>query len=102
MIVAPHLTNSTAPAVSGYPNLGLPLGLRSDGKPAGLMMYTGFLREPRLLALAYDLEQELQVRQEPKLLGAVEDPPNAGLCTAPRKPHVFTGKQHLPHGRFFW
>ncbi|HET9369432.1 MAG TPA: amidase family protein [Vicinamibacterales bacterium] len=102
VIVAPHLTNSTAPAVSGYPNLGLPLGLRSDGKPAGLMMYTGFLREPRLLALAYDLEQELQVRQQPELLGAVEDPPDAGLCTAPRKPHVFTGKQHLPHGRFFW
>ena len=27
-IVAPHLTNSTGPAVAGYPNLSLPVGIR--------------------------------------------------------------------------
>jgi len=28
--------------------------------------------------------------------------PNAGLCEGlPKKPHVFTGKAHLPHGRIF-
>ena len=27
-IVAPHLTNSTGPAVSGYPNFSLPVGIR--------------------------------------------------------------------------
>src|SRR2546430_13687111 len=56
-IVAPHLTNSTGPAVSGYPNLSLPVGIRDSGRPAGMLIYSTFLREPKLLALAYDLEQ---------------------------------------------
>ena len=30
-IVAPHLTNSTGPAVAGYPNLSLPVGIRDSG-----------------------------------------------------------------------
>ncbi|HXQ01923.1 MAG TPA: amidase family protein, partial [Candidatus Udaeobacter sp.] len=30
-IVAPHLTNSTGPAVAGYPNLSLPVGIRDNG-----------------------------------------------------------------------
>ena len=34
-IVAPHLTNSTGPAVAGYPNLSLPVGIRDNGRPAG-------------------------------------------------------------------
>jgi amidase len=101
-IVAPHLTNSTAPAVSGYPSIALPVGITPGGKPAGILMYSTFLREPRLLAFAYDLEQELNARRQPQFLGAVSDPPNAGICaTLPRKPHVFTGKAHLPHGRIF-
>ena len=37
-IVAPHLTNSTGPAVSGYPNLSLPVGIRNSGRPAGMLM----------------------------------------------------------------
>ncbi len=45
-IVAPHLTNSTGPAVAGYPNLSLPVGIRPDGRPAGMLMYSTFLREP--------------------------------------------------------
>jgi amidase len=102
VIVAPHLTNSTAAAVSGYPNLALPVGLTPQGKPAGILMYGGFLSEPRLLALAYDLEQELRVRTPPQFLGAVSDPPNAGICDSlPKKPHVFTGKEHLPRGRIY-
>jgi amidase len=46
-IVAPHLTNSTGPAVAGYPNLSLPVGIRApSGRPAGMLMYSTFLREP--------------------------------------------------------
>ena len=62
-------------------------------------MYSGFLREPELLAFAFDLEQEVQPRQVPEFLGAVpEAPPDAGICAAlPKKPHVFKGKAHLPH-----
>jgi amidase len=101
-LVAPHLTNTTAPAVSGYPNIALPVGITPEGKPAGILMYSTFLHEPQLLAFAYDLEQELQARVQPQFLGAVSDPPNAGLCDSlPKKPHVFTGKAHLPHGRIF-
>ena len=64
-------------------------------------MYSTFLREPRLIALGYDLEQELNARRQPQLLGAVADPDNAGLCVTARPPEVFKGKAHLPHGRLF-
>jgi amidase len=102
-IVAPHLTNSTAPAVSGYPNLALPVGLTPIGrKPAGILMYGTFLSEPKLLAFAYDLEQELRARTPPQFLGTVSDPPNAGICDSlPKKSHVFTGKALLPRGRYY-
>jgi amidase len=100
-LVAPHLTNSTAPAVSGYPNLALPVGMTPAGKPAGMLMYSTFLREPELLGLAYDLEQELNARRQPQFLDEVVDPPNAGLCGDAKPPEVFTGKAHLPHGRLF-
>jgi len=101
-IVAPHLTNTTAPAVSGYPNLALPVGITPGGKPAGILMYSTFLHEPQLLGFAYDLEQQLHARVQPQFLSAVSDPPNAGICESlPKKPHIFTGKEHLPHGRIF-
>ena len=100
-IVAPHLTNSTGPAVSGYPSLALPVGITPAGKPAGMLMYSTFLEEPALIGFAYDLEQELNVRRQPQFLGTVNDPPNAGLCGALPAPHVFKGKAHLPHGRLF-
>ena len=101
-IVAPHLTNSTGPAVAGYPNLSLPVGIRDDGKPAGMLMYSTFLHEPQLIGFGYDLEQELNVRRQPQFLGSVVPVPNGGICEGlPKKPHVFKGKAHLPHGRIF-
>ncbi len=97
-IVAPHLTNSTGPAVAGYPNFSMPVGIRSSGRPAGMLMYSTFLHEPQLLAMAYDLEQALLARQQPQFLGSIIPIPNAGLCTGP---HQSQGKAHLPHGRIF-
>jgi amidase len=97
-IVAPHLTNSTGPAVAGYPNFSMPVGIRSSGRPAGMLMYSTFLREPELIAFGYDLEQALHARQPPQLLGSIIPIPNAGLCS---KPHQPQGKAHLPHGRIF-
>ena len=101
-IVAPHLTNSTGPAVAGYPNLSLPVGIRDSGRPAGMLMYSTFLREPQLIGFGYDLEQELNVRRQPQFLRSVIPVPNAHLCTGgPSQPQVFTGRAHLPHGRIF-
>jgi amidase len=97
-IVAPHLTNSTGPAVAGYPNFSMPVGIRLSGRPAGMLMYSTFLHEPQLIGFGYDLEQELHARQQPQLLGAITPIPNADLCN---KPHQPQGKAHLPHGKIF-
>jgi len=95
-IVAPHLTNSTGPAVSGYPNLSLPVGIRSSGRPAGMLMYSTALHEAQLIGFGYDLEQEINVRRQPKFLNSVIPLPDAGICTGGSQ-----GKAHLPHGRIF-
>jgi amidase len=101
-VVAPHLTNSPGPAVSGYPNLSLPIGLTASGKPAGLLMYSTFLREPQLLGFAYDLEQELNARREPRLLGEVVLPPQATICgPLPKQQQAFNGKRRLPQRAIF-
>ena len=102
-IVAPHLTNSTGPAVAGYPNLSLPVGIRPGGRPAGMLMYSTFLREPKLIGFAYDLEQQQKVRRQPRFLGSVIPVPNAHLCdTHAEQGQVFTGTANMPpHGRIF-
>jgi amidase len=101
-IVAPHLTNSTGPAVAGYPNLSLPVGIRDSGRPAGMLMYSTFLHEPQLIGFGFDLEQELNVRRQPQFLGSVIPIPNANLCTGqPMQPQVFTGRAHIQYGRIF-
>jgi len=97
-IVAPHLTNSTGPAVAGYPNFSMPVGIRSSGRPAGMLMYSTAFREAQLIAMAYDLEQALHARQQPQFLGSIIPIPNAGLCN---QPHQSQGEAHLPHGRIF-
>ncbi len=82
-IVAPSAPSTAPAAVAGYPNLSLPVGFGSSGRPVGMSFYAGSLSEPRLLALAYDLEQELRARHQPEFLETVPaDPPDAGLCPA--------------------
>jgi len=96
-IVAPHLTNSTGPAVAGYPNFSMPVGIRDNGRPAGMLMYSTAFHEAQLIAMAYDLEQELNARQQPQLLGSIIPIPNGGFCTG----HGHHGQPHLPHGKIF-
>jgi amidase len=81
-IVAPSYSFASAPAaVAGYPNVAVPIGLTDAGTPAGIWMYGRFQREAKLLALAYDLEQEIRPRRKPRLLGSVPpEPPDAGIC----------------------
>src|SRR5215471_11053160 len=96
-IVAPHLTNSTGPAVAGYPNFSMPVGIRASGRPSGMLMYSTAFHEAQLIAMAYDLEQELKARQQPMFLGAITPIPNGDFCTG----HQPQGKPHLPHGKIF-
>ena len=107
-IVAPTYSfASSLPAVAGYPDLSIPVGLTPQGKPAGLWMYSGFLKEPTLLAFAYDLEQAIKPRTQPGLLGSVSpEPPDAGICatlTTAVKPTLVNGRaqisRHLGTGK---
>ncbi len=84
-IVAPTYSfGSTPPAVAGYPNVSIPVGLTSDGRPGGLWMYGGRKRDRTLLHYAGELERELQPRREPQFMGSVPpEPADAGICAAP-------------------
>jgi amidase len=83
-IVAPSYSfASSLPAVAGYPNISIPVGLTPQGKPAGLWMYSGFLQEPTLLAFAYDLEQAIKPRTQPGFLGSCRQSRQT-LASAPR------------------
>jgi amidase len=81
-IVAPSYSAGSAPAAAaGYPSISVPVGVRPDGTPVGIWIYSGFLQEPKLLAFAYDLEQELKARRPPSYMGSVPaPPPDAGIC----------------------
>ena len=99
-IVAPSYSFASAPAaIAGYPNIAVPVGISTLGRPAGIWMYAGFLSEPKLLAMAYDLEQQIHPRTAPQFLGTVNpEPANAGICSAlPKKPQQFKGRAHLPY-----
>jgi amidase len=97
-IIAPSYSFASSPAaIAGYPNISVPVGLTPQGKPAGIWMYSTFLDEPKLLALAYDFEQALQPRRTPQFLGSVPPPlPDAGVCaTLPKTSHSQAGLPHL-------
>ena len=99
-IVAPTYSFASSPAaVAGYPDISIPVGLTPGGKPAGLWMYSGFLQEPKLLAFAYDLEQEIKPRPQPGFLGVVPpEPPDAGICSA-LAPTTTTSQTQLVDGK---
>ena len=79
-----YSSGSNGPAVAGYPIISVPTGVTDDGRPGGIWLSAGFLDEPTLLAIAYDLEQEIGGRPQPTYLGTVPDlPPDAGLCAVP-------------------
>ena len=48
-----------------------------------MLMYSTFLHEPQLIAMAYDLEQALNARQQPQFLGSIIPIPNGDLCDEP-------------------
>ncbi len=61
------LGSSTPAAVSGYPNVTVPMG-SSFGLPVGLSFIGSRWSEPRLLGLAYSFEQHTHARRAPQFL----------------------------------
>jgi Asp-tRNA(Asn)/Glu-tRNA(Gln) amidotransferase A subunit family amidase len=100
-IVAPSFSFASSPAaVAGYPNISVPVGLRTDSKPVGMCMYSGLLQEPKLIALAYDLEQEILPRATPQFLGQVPpERPDAGICDAGAAIADVKLRRHLGTGK---
>jgi amidase len=87
-------------AVAGYPSASLPAGYQLEdaqytpaGSPVGFTMIVGAWQEAKLLAMMYDLEQELNARKPPTFSGEVPpEPPDAGICTGKPRTHGGTGK----------
>ncbi len=99
-IIAPSYSFASSPAaVAGYPNISIPVGITTHGKPAGIWMYGTFLHEPELIGFAYDLEQELQARTVPRYRGQVPpEPPDAGICDGSQSQAPQAGGAiHLTH-----
>lgn len=74
--------SSSHAAVAGYPNLTVPVGFDVNDRPVGLCLIGGYLREPRVLAVGYALEQLLQARRPPSYVGSPPVWTNAGICEA--------------------
>jgi amidase len=92
----------SAAAVAGYASISVPAGIAEDGRPGCVWMSGRFLDEPKLIALAYDLERELGPRDIPEFLGTVPGPfPDAGLCAAPAaaRSSQATGERSIPARR---
>jgi len=66
-------------------------------------MYSTFLREEKLIGFAYDLEQEMNVRRQPRFLGSVIPVPNGHFCDQHAEGgQVFNGTANMPaHGRIW-
>jgi hypothetical protein len=62
-----------------------------------MLMYSTAFHEAQLIAMAYDLEQALNARQQPQLLNSIIPIPNGGFCNG----HGHHGQPHLPHGKIF-
>ena len=79
-----YFVGYSAAAVAGYASMSVPAGIAEDGRPGCVFMSGRFLDEPKLIALAYDLEQALGPREIPQYLGTVPGPfADAGLCAVP-------------------
>jgi amidase len=83
VIVSPaYSVGYSVAAVAGYASISVPAGIAVDGRPGAVWMVGGFLDEPKLLAFAYDLEQELGARPIPQFLGSpLPAFPDAGICS---------------------
>ena len=94
-------------AVAGYPSISLPVGympyevvgapwdpdavVTHEGSPVGFCFLGGAWQEAKILRYAYDLEQELDARRQPKYLRAVPVRVEAGYCSGTPQMRSATG-----------
>jgi Asp-tRNA(Asn)/Glu-tRNA(Gln) amidotransferase A subunit family amidase len=64
--------NCRLSANTGLPAISVPAGFTDDGLPVGLELLGGMWREADLLAMAYALEQAIEVRRSPVLAASNE------------------------------
>jgi amidase len=69
LVTGDHSTggSSTPPAVAGYPNINVPLGL-VFGLPVGVSFFGRAWSEPVLIQIACGFEQATRQRRPPKFL----------------------------------
>jgi len=65
-------SNCRLSANTGLPAISVPAGFTDDGLPVGLELLGGMWREADLLAMAYALEQAIEVRRSPVLAASNE------------------------------
>jgi amidase len=66
--------SSSPAAVSGYPNISVPMGFVGE-LPVGVSLFAGRFQESRLISIAFAVEQTLRARRAPKFLATL--PPTA-------------------------
>jgi amidase len=57
-------------AVAGYPNISVPMGFSGE-LPIGVSLFASRFQEPKLIALAFAVEQTLHARRPPKFLATL-------------------------------
>ena len=66
-VLVSGMTYASNAGAAGVPALTIPAGLDPSGRPQGVILSGDYLSDPKLLALGYALEQQLQGRVEPDL-----------------------------------
>lgn len=65
-----HVGSSSPAAISGYPNISVPMG-QIDGLPVGISFFGKAWSEPLLLEIAYSYEQASKKRIVPQFLNGI-------------------------------
>jgi Asp-tRNA(Asn)/Glu-tRNA(Gln) amidotransferase A subunit family amidase len=66
-VLVSGMTYASKAGAAGVPALTVPAGLDPSGRPQGVILSGDYLSDPKLIALGYALEQQLQGRVEPDL-----------------------------------